>query len=315
MELLTPETRQFIKEWENPSPFIEAHTSGSTGTPKAIRLLKADMLTSARATNARFGIDSASLLVCPLSAEYIAGKMMIVRALQAGCYLWMLTPSNRFTGQLSTLGAPITLLAVVPSQVPDLLAWDGLNRVQNVIIGGAPLAPQTEQSLVEAHVNAFATYGMTETCSHVALRPMGADIYQAMPGVNFGVDQRRCLRIQAPDFSFQALQTNDCVQLLSPSSFRWLGRADNVINSGGIKIHPEEVERLLAPLLSAPYFVIGIPDTKWGTALALVVESTPSASPLNFSTLPPYLRPKKVIYTPKLPRTPNGKILRRLPPH
>lgn len=311
---------QFMAEWCDRRPYIIAHTSGSTGTPKEIHLLKSDMVMSARATNARFNISSHSHLHLTLSPAYIAGKMMIVRALEAGCDLTYESPANH--GLLSIDYGDIDLLAVVPSQCSQLLSNPvAIKRLRNVIIGGAPISHATEQALLSAPWNSFATYGMTETCSHVALRRMGTDAYTAMPGIRFSTDHRDCLRINAPRFSFRQLQTNDIVDLLSPQSFIWKGRYDNVINSGGIKIFPEQLEAKLQPYVGMPFFVGSAPHPVWGTAVELVVE-LPDSKLADTSELEQQLQdicrtrltavecPKSIKFTAALPRTENGKIRR-----
>lgn len=310
----------FMEQWCDRRPYIIAHTSGSTGAPKEIKLLKSDMIMSARATNARFSICSHSHLHLALSPAYIAGKMMIVRALEAGCDLTYEAPSNH--GLLSTDYGDIDLLAIVPSQCSQLLDNPiACKRLHNVIIGGAAISHATEQALLSAPWNSYATYGMTETCSHVALRRMGTDAYTAMPGIRFATDHRNCLRINAPQFSFRQLQTNDIVDLLSPQSFIWKGRYDNVINSGGIKIFPEQLEAKLQPYISHPFFIGGVPHPTWGTAVELIVELPDSKLTDTFELeqqlhdicrthLTTVECPKSIKFTAALPRTANGKIRR-----
>ena len=314
------ECSEFAAEWRDAGKdFVVAHTSGSTGAPKEIRLSKNDMAISARATNRFFGIGSGSLLHLPLSLSYIAGKMMIVRASEADCVLLAEKPSSSPLADYA--GRDITLSAVVPSQIPGLLNGKGWRKIDNLIIGGAPLSAATERKLQELGVPAYATYGMTETCSHVALRRMGTDAYTAMPGIRFATDHRNCLRINAPQFSFRQLQTNDIVDLLSPQSFIWKGRYDNVINSGGIKIFPEQLEAKLQPYISHPFFIGGVPHPTWGTAVELIVELPDSKLTDTFELeqqlhdicrthLTTVECPKSIKFTAALPRTANGKIRR-----
>lgn len=302
----------FASQWQDSRDFIIAHTSGSTGAPKEVRLPKSDMVCSAQATNRFFSINSASRLLLPLSLDYIAGKMMAVRAFEAGCELVVVNPSNQF----EVPEGVYDLVAVVPTQVNWLLAhpqW--ASRLKHVIVGGAPLAPEAERALRAASYNAWCTYGMTETCSHVAVRPCdGADSpYQAMPGIRFDVDRRGCLLIEAPHFSFGRLTTNDAVQLLSPEAFRWKGRIDNVINSGGLKLHPEQIERLYATHIHAPFFLRGAPDLKWGQALELVVEGEGSAEEIleSLGHIDHKFLPKIITFVGAIPRTSTGKLIRR----
>lgn len=309
----------FIAEWQSDSSFIEAHTSGSTGTPKAILLRKSDMEASARATNARFGIDAASVLALPLSVDYIAGKMMVVRALTAGCRLVELPLSNEII--IPDDISRIDLLPVVPSQIQSLLRQPHLSlKIRNLLIGGAAPSPDDCHKLVLSGYNAFISYGMTETCSHVALAHADDSrrVFRAMPGITFETDDDGRLVINAPAFSFGHLLTNDLVTLLSPDAMIWRGRADGVINSGGIKLIPEELEALYRDFLGGyDFFVTGIKDDIWGEAVTLVIESPEDEADSIMRTLRQSIAdhrrvPKSVIAVPELARTSNGKIRRML---
>jgi len=310
---ITPEGKRFLDEWENSLPYITAHTSGSTGRPKEIHLSKDDMRVSASSTNARFGIDASSCLFLPLSADYIAGKMMIVRAIEAGCRLIMETPSG---APLKTDIGMIDLMAAVPSQCGSLTENESARRsLRNLIVGGAPMTKEQEDMLSVMPWRTFATYGMTETCSHVALRAVGTETYEAMPGITFSSDERGCLVIHAEKYSFRQLTTNDIVDLTDDRHFRWCGRADNVINSGGIKFSPEELEKLLENRLPAPFFIHGAGSEKWGECIELVTEADPSEEghilDVCRKVLPRYGCPRQVLFVKTLPRTANGKLRRR----
>ncbi|MDE6288871.1 MAG: hypothetical protein K2M00_08830, partial [Muribaculaceae bacterium] len=180
--------------------------------------------------------------------------------------------------------------------------------------------PKTAQRLVTPGVAAYLGYGLTEACSHVALTRVGDtdDIYRAMPGITFSQDNRNCLVINSSNFSWRTLTTNDIVELLDARSFRWLGRADNVIISGGIKIHPEQVERAIATALGP-----GIPDfyisseesTRWGQQVIMIAEAEGEQlenlrSLVADLSLPKGWRPASVKGVARLPRTSNGKIRR-----
>lgn len=315
----------FRTEWLNGSPVVRAHTSGSTGTPKPVELLKADMLVSARATVDFFGLGCSSDFVCPLSVDYIAGKMMAVRAWLCGTEPTMLAPSNN-----PQLPPHSDLLAVVVSQVPAIIeaVKSGKCRVRNMLVGGSALHTSLASRITDEmpNVAAYESYGMTETCSHVALRRVGGDgIFRAMKGITFDTDSRRCLRLRLDNYSVKSLQTNDIVDLLSPTSFRWLGRFDNVINTGALKVYPEQVECEITVLIpDCPSFYISSePDPKWGDRVVLVTETCAPDSPFAdisilhnrlAGRLPAHHIPKNIIYVDALPRTANGKIRRIRPP-
>ena len=204
----------------------------------------------------------------------------------------------------------------VPSQLEGLLDSPFVSRAENIIIGGAPLSPGQERSLTSAGLNAYATYGMTETCSHVALRRIGHDTYRGLPGFDFSTDSRGCLVIDSSTLSFGRLITNDMVSLSGTNEFEWLGRYDNVINSGGVKIHPEEIERVMAPILpvGATAYVTSRASERWGREAVIVTDSREVTAELLVrlkDLLPQHHAPHDIIYLDHIPLTSSGKIIRQ----
>lgn len=299
---------KFLEQWRQLGSYVDAHTSGSTGKPKAITLLKADMLRSAEATNEFFGITAGDWLRCPLSCDYIAGKMMVVRALAADATV---DCSREFAA--AGCSRRIKLMAVVPAQIDKLLESAEIDLVDNLLVGGAPLSSEMERRLIDRGVNAYASYGMTETCSHVALRHSPSAVYEALPGIRFAVDDRSCLIVESESMSFGRLVTNDIVDLLAGNRFRWKGRFDNAINSGGVKVYAEEIEQLIAPLLPSgvSFYVSHLPHDRWGQQVVVVADRDIDLSAIDFNGLTPAQRPRRVIVH-RMAYTSNGK-LRRIP--
>jgi O-succinylbenzoic acid--CoA ligase len=309
---------EFIEEWLSEATTVSAHTSGSTGEPKAVELLKSDMRRSAEATCKHFSIGADSVLHLPLSTDYIAGKMMIVRAMVSGATLIVERPSNHPLTALPEGIERIDLTAVVPSQVEGLLASRHAPIVRNAIVGGSAMSADTERVLRNSSIRGWATYGMTETCSHVALRDVtsGAESYCALPGVAFSLDDRGCLAITGEGYSFGRLVTNDVVRLVSPHEFVWLGRYDNVINSGGIKLHPEAMEKCLAAVMAQPFYVTSRPSARWGEEAVVVVENVGREEcDALFAAVRGVFdsahAPKAVVSIPAFDYTSSGKIKRR----
>lgn len=318
----------FVEEYYDERPYVVAHTSGSTGKPKEIRLLKSDMRNSARLTNSFFSLSRGSLLYLPLSPDYIAGKMMIVRALEAESSIVEECPSNKPMENYS--GGMIDLLAVVPSQMEYILDNLAIHRyIKSVIIGGGIIPPKLYSRIVSSGINAYATYGMTETCSHIALSEISAGLspFTALGDVTFETDERGCLIVNAPHFSNSRIITNDIVELSGPESFYWRGRYDNVVNSGGIKIFPEEVEPRLASVLDKPFFITSRPSDKWGQELVIVMEdcSIPKGSVREDrlsedlisemkKILPSNAVPRTVVFVNKFAITGSGKLIRKINP-
>lgn len=308
--------RAFIERFLDASDSIEAMTSGSTGQPKLIRLLKNDMRLSARATNAFFGIDSTSVMAMPLSVDYIAGKMMIVRALEARCTLLCESPSMSPLSDCTR--DDVDLVPIVPAQIGGFISGGGCKRCRHVIVGGGAVSAGQEEALCATGVKAYATYGMTETCSHVALRRMGTgEPFELLDGFTASTDPEGRLVIESSNMSFGRLHTNDVVHMLTPRSFVVLGRADNVIISGGEKIHPEADERLIASVLEGrKFYLTGRKSDLWGEEPVLVVEGTLGEEERQRlmdacrERLPRHHVPKDVIEVPSVRLTRTGKIIR-----
>jgi len=304
---------QFIEEWIDEKDFIEVKTSGSTGTPKNITLHKSNVLNSAKATIDYFKLfENSKALLC-LPAKYIAGKMMLVRAMVAGWDLHMVNPGKE---PLRNVNEVFDFTAMVPYQVFHSL--EDLHKVKKVIVGGGAISPKLEEQLQQIDTQVFATYGMTETISHIAVRKVNGKKYStaftALPLVTFSQTPSGCLKIDAKAISKEVQVTNDVVELISPTSFKFLGRLDNVINSGGVKVFPEEVERKLSLHIKQPFFVSSEKDDALGERIILIIESKKplqlSDFSIAFESLSPYERPKKLLVTPKFFYTETEKIKR-----
>lgn len=316
--------QEFFNEWHNKEDYIVAHTSGSTGNPKEIRLKKSFVKESAKRTNDFFRITSGSRLHSCVSPDFIGGKMMAVRALIAGGQLSWEKPSNRPLSGLSKFDT-IDLLAVVPSQMPHILEiLPSLPEIKNIIIGGSGIHPELKKKIVKSGLQAFETYGMTETASHIALRKVSSeDIpFRCLPGISVDLDTEQCLKIIFHSDRKETrlpleIQTNDIAELAEPGNqFHILGRRDNIIISGGKKIKPEEVEKVLSAFINIPFYINGQPDEKWGQIVGMTIQGERSETLEKYlvekfrETLSPHQRPKKFIWVNKIPLTPSGKIKR-----
>lgn len=302
----------FIDEWNAPTSEIVVHTSGSTGKPKKIVLRKQHMIASAKATGEFLGLKKGDRALLCLSMDTIGGRMMVVRALVLELKLIVVDVSSN---PLANVDGNITFAAMVPMQVQNCLDAN-LSRFANIeqlIIGGAAVSEKLIDQLQELSTKVFHTFGMTETISHIAMRSLNhprEGQFSCLPGIS--VDEKNSsLVIDAPTIGVHNLQTNDAIELLSPTSFRWLGRTDFVINSGGVKLHPEEIELKLVNLIVRPFFVSGEPDTRLGEKLILWVESVQrlNLKKSDFaSLLANYSIPKEIKYLNKFAYTSSGKI-------
>lgn len=236
----------FCWEWLNGKEAFTLQTSGSTGPPKNVSVSRKQLVESAKATKLFFGFKEGCKMLCCLDTSKVAGKMMLVRAMEWKGDLRVIPPeSNPFKALINEY---FDFVALVPLQVEKTMASSNgikaLEQIQNIIIGGAALSPRLREKVNNLPGRVFQTYGMTETVSHIALADLkdsGALLYKALPGVAIKVDKQNRLLIHAPMGGNTWLQTNDVVSLQSEETFLWKGRADNVVNSGGVKLHPEEI--------------------------------------------------------------------------
>ncbi len=314
-------TLAFCRQWLNGEEIFTIKTSGSTGKPKSITVSRSQMQASARQTIRFFNISQHDTLLVCLSTAYIAGMMMLVRAFEAGARIVAVEPAgNPFAGCRQV----VDFVALVPLQLQQVLAdsttRQKLQACRTAIVGGAPLTPQLEQQLQGFPTPVYATFGMTETLTHFAVRALSptpeAD-YQVLDQVTIGLDARGCLTVKSPATGQQTIVTNDLAVITAPGRFRWLGRYDHVINSGGIKLQTEELEQQVAHLWQQTgrqerFFITALPDPKLGQKVALVVET--SASAQTFQSLPwddyfdKYARPREILAVAHFAETPTGKI-------
>jgi len=304
---------KFILEWLDENIIFEVYTSGSTGIPKKISLQKEHAYNSAIATIDYFEIGEGTRALLCLPADYIAGKMMLVRGMVGGWDLFITSPQKN---PLSHFEMEFEFSAMVPYQVHHSLSE--LHKVKQVIVGGGAVSIALENEIQNLPTKMFATYGMTETISHIAVRSLNGRkrslIYNAIPRVQFSQTSEGCLCIDAPLISAETVITNDIVELLSKNSFRLLGRRDNVINTGGVKVHPEIIEQKLAKNFQVPFFIASEKDEVLGQKVILILESTvPQTLEENsrfFDDLTRYEKPKKIYITPEFEFTETGKIRR-----
>lgn len=306
----------FKAEWLSDTPYILARTSGSTGKPKEIMLDKEFVARSARATNSFFSLTESSRFHSCVAPDFIGGKMMLVRAVIAGGEFSYEPPSNRSLTGLSA-SDHIDLLAVVPSQMHHILDNQlNIPEIKNILIGGSAIPEGLRNRIAISGLKCFESYGMTETSSHIALRPILPGKtplpFELIGDVTIEADSCGCLLIKYPDGLLIA--TNDIVEIISPRQFFVRGRYDDVIISGGKKLHPVEIEAELSRISGVVSFLSSIPDEKWGErAVAAVTSESDRAALLDalpdFS-LPHWMMPKEVINVGSFPLTDNGKTNR-----
>lgn len=310
-------TGDFLIDWLNNKDHLYVSTSGSTGQPKAIKLKKQAMVNSAIATGDFFGLEPGDKAIDCLPSHYIAGKMMLVRAMILGLEIDCVEPSAH---PIFDYEKHYDFCAMIPLQLKHTINYT--QNIETIIVGGSKLTKPLLEKIKGCNSKFYETYGMTETLTHVAVRQLpskasqGDKLFNALPDVTFGQDKRNCLVIRASKLVNEALVTNDIVNLKSETSFELLGRFDNVVNSGGVKLFPEQIEDKLQPVIDERFIVAGEEDAALGEKLILIVEN-PRDSVKSIQNRIKLLKGltkfevPKVIYTiDKFSETVNGKIQR-----
>jgi O-succinylbenzoic acid--CoA ligase len=315
----------FLKDYHSGLQELAITTSGSTGTPKTIILSRNQLEKSAFKTNSHFGLEKSDVFYCCINTHYIGGKMMLIRAaeLDADIILAEAT-SNPFS-----INLPLrpTFMAVVPLQLANLVQhWETLlsdfGKLKNIIVGGGAIPPMLEKETVNFRIPIYHTYGMTETVSHIALRRVNgyhrSGYFTAMPMVEVKTSEEGALRLRADVTNGEWMQTNDLVEVLSPTTFRFKGRLDFVINSGGIKLHLDALEQEIGTYLpeigiKQPFILAGLPDKELGQRLVLIIElfdleEADSLKTYLKAKLHKYHDVKQIFSLPSFAYTPNGKI-------
>lgn len=308
---------QFMLDFIDETDYIVQQSSGTTGTPKTFRISKLSMVESARLTAKKLGLKFGDKALLCLPVEYIAGKMMVVRAFVSGLNLIWEEPSSM---PVLTKHGMINFCSMVPLQVYNSFSnYEFFKNIENLIIGGAELRNELLAMFRDVSNNTFESYGMAETCSHIALRkisgPTPDKYFETLPGISVETDERGCLVIHAP-YLTETIVTNDLVECIDNKHFMWKGRYDNLINSGGIKIKPEELEASIAKVLDIECAIIGVPDEKLGQKVVMVAESESNLDEKEIQgllkeALPPYHIPGKIVTVNELPRNNSFKIDRK----
>lgn len=317
-----------IKDWESAKTEFSFNTSGSTGSPKKISLTRLQMIESAKSTLQFLNITGGTCLLC-LNPDFIAGTMMVIRALVGRMQLIAINPSLNplinFTGK-----SLIDLCAMVPLQLYETLknpiSREKFKKISNVLIGGADISKELLNKLSNLSNNIYHTFGMTETVSHIALKKISGKYpdqeFILIPGIEISTDNRGCLVIKGKITNNKPIFTNDLIEISGDHRFRWLGRIEHLINSGGIKIIVEQLEHkinkiLLKSKIDLPFIIIGIPDVKFGETIGIIWEK--GQQDFEFGVIKDLLKkelkkyefPKEWRSITTLIKTPTNKINRK----
>ena len=310
-------TGNFLIDWLNNKNVLYVNTSGSTGQPKTIKLKKQAMVNSAIATGDFFGLQPGDKAIDCLPSHYIAGKMMLVRAMILGLEIDCVEPSAH---PIFDYEKKYDFCAMIPLQLKHTINYT--DNIKTIIVGGSKVTKPLLERIKSCKSKFYETYGMTETVTHVAVRQLSSEavkgdgLFKALPNVTFGQDERECLIVNASKLVNEALITNDIVDLHSETSFMLLGRFDNVINSGGVKLFPEQIEDKLQPVIDERFIIAGEEDAALGEKLILIVENPRDSVESvgnrikHIKGLTKFQVPKEIYITDKFLETVNGKIQR-----
>ncbi len=312
---------QFLLNWMDKSDFVTVNTSGSTGKPKQIQLLKERMMNSAFMTGNYFGFKSGQTALLCLPCDYIAGKMMVIRSIMWGLDLQLVPPTGN---PMADIDQPIDFAAMIPLQVANIFEQspDKFKLIKRLIIGGGKVDAQLQVKLQTIPTECYATYGMTETITHVAIKSLNGkhqtNYFQGLSNIQFATDARGCLTIHAPRLSENLVVTNDIVDLKNAQQFEWLGRIDNVINTGGVKVFPEKIEAKLEQIIDTRFFITSLPDKKLENKVVLIIESNKWVNKkidvlkLDLKqVLSKFEQPKAIYFIEQFEETPTKKMQRQ----
>ena len=306
-EAYEKELGEFLLDWLDDKETIQLTTSGTTGAPKIITIKKEAMVYSAIATGNFFDLHPQDKALLCLSARYIAGKMMIVRAMMFGLELDIIAPSSHLDDVVPNKS--YDFVAIVPLQAENSL--DKLNQFKKIIIGGAKVSDDLALKLNSVNAKIYETYGMTETITHIAAKRIGETYFNTLEHVTITIDDRKCLVIDASSITNEKIVTNDIVEIHNEKQFKWLGRYDNVINSGGVKLFPEQIEMKLASKISNRFFIAGLPDAVLGTRVVLIIEGeVQEIDAVIFDSLDKFEKPKEILFLPEFVETETKKVNR-----
>lgn len=310
---------QTLEAWFDESDLMSLQSSGTTGTPKTITIQKSNMAVGAQLTAQHFELKQGTEALLCLPAAYIAGKMMLVRSIVNAWNLHLIPPSS---APLQDDLPSFDFAALTPMQFQKSKATHPKagENIETIILGGASVSKALSSLLQHHPKKVFETYGMTETITHIATRKVNgenrSDYFTCLPGVKYTWDERRCLCIEAEHLPEKVI-TNDRIEPVDFTTFELLGRIDNLVNSGGVKIHPEQLETQLDNWFDVDFYFSGRKDPLLGQKLVLHLERPPldaRSEKLLMDSLRDELgsvkSPKEIIYHPEFKRTTSGKIIR-----
>jgi len=300
-------------------------TSGSSGLPRAVELSRGSFLAAATASAARLGWHDDDRWLCCLPIAHVGGLSILTRCLIARSTIVLIPRFDPEAVVNAIDQSAVTLTSLVPAMLARLLRlmpdWTPPSSLRAVLLGGSAASEAIWDEAEQRGIPLRATYGLTETCSQVATAKASAprDLVP-LDGVDIRI-RDGCIEVAGFNVysctltSDGYLRTGDLGRLHSDGVLEVLGRADDLIITGGENVMPAEVEAELEahPQISRAV-VFGQPNPEWGEIVAAVL--VPDGSPIDSAVLrkwcenrlAPFRRPRLIAWLEKLPETANGKI-------
>lgn len=314
-ELMT-QLISFLQKWKEEDPIFSIYSSGSTGPPKELFFRKRSLETSALISIKTFDLKKGDIALLCLPLNFVAGKLMLVRAIVGKLKLKITDPSSN---PLQKIVEDIDFAAFTPYQISVILDEnkDKLDLISKIILGGSKVSSSLEEKLKGCRSDIYETFGMSETLTHCAIRKLSdkGSKFKIVEGFKWELNTDGCLELSAPHLPLSPIKTNDVVKKEDEDHFTWLGRKDNVINSGGVKLYPETIERKLQEVFSFSLVVGKEEDDLLGEKAILYIEESVrnefDQSIYDTISFDKYEKPKEVRFISQIPRNSNGKIERK----
>ena len=342
-----------LRRWELGDTHFSLTTSGSTGEPATIEHSRAALQWSAESTlNTWFTHSNqpedntplAPIQLCILPLNKAGGFMQLIRSAVWNAPIWIAPASaNPFTeselaliknGEVIPFSPELwnqykpNILSITPMQLQLALKSETgreiLNQMDTVLIGGQAMDLKLEKQILEVFPNTrwIHTFGSTETASHFAGRILNHNTaeYTLTAGSTLNTNESGEIQISNPATNGRRITLHDKIHQTSDTTFVWLERTNLLVNSGGVKIPIEPLEKEIAQLLNWPlmsFYIAGQPHPILGEELTLFTTRSTNDMQRIIATLdqlPKLHQPKKILFISEITISNNGKIVRKINP-
>lgn len=302
---------KFLYTWYNSESKIMINTSGTTNYKKKFYVKKVNMINSALMTINYFNLKKKQTTILCLSIDFIAAKMVLIRSILLQWKVLCIVPSSNPFKEIKNYNYSFDLVSMVPLQAYYSLSF--YKQINKLLIGGGEISKKLEQKIIESKIKCYHSYGMTETLGHIAIRNINKKYkyFKCFSNIKITMNKKGCLNIYAPKLITKKIETNDLVKIFKKRYFIWIGRYDNIINTGGIKISSEIIERKLINFINKPFFIAGLPDNLLGQIIVLFIEGDKSNINISkniFLKKEKFFFPKKIYFLKSFIRTSSQKI-------